>query len=68
MTTRHVPDPNETPTVSVAEAALILGIGRSVAYDATRTGELPTIRIGRRLLIPTAALRAMLGFDRGDAA
>jgi len=67
--TRHVPDSTDTPTVSVPHAGVMLGIGRCAAYEAAHTGELPTIRIGRRLLVPTAALRTMLRFDHGpDAA
>ncbi len=45
---------------SVEEAAKILGIGRSAAYQAVRTGEIPSIRIGRRLLVPVQALEQLL--------
>jgi excisionase family DNA binding protein len=48
-------------TVRVDEAAQILGISRSTAYEAVRRGELPVIRIGRRLVVPRAALERMLG-------
>ena len=47
-------------TYSVPEAARLLGIGRNAAYDAVRRGEIPTIRIGKRLLVPKAALQRML--------
>ncbi len=47
-------------TYSVEEAAKILGIGRSAAYQALRTGEIPAIRIGRRLLVPVQALEQLL--------
>ena len=47
-------------TYSVEEAATILGIGRSAAYQAVRTGEIPAIRIGRRLLVPVQALEQLL--------
>ncbi len=47
-------------TVSVAEAAEMLGISKSAAYEYARTGELPTVRMGRRLLVPTKALEALL--------
>lgn len=49
------------PTLTVEEAATVLGIGRSAAYEAARQGELPTRRIGRRLLVPVPALLAWLG-------
>ena len=47
-------------TLTVDEAALRLGIGRNAAYDAVKCGEIPSIRIGRRLLVPVAALERML--------
>ena len=51
--------------VTVGEAAAILQISRGAAYQAAKTKELPTIRIGRRLLVPLAALERMLA---GNAA
>jgi excisionase family DNA binding protein len=48
-------------TVSVTEAGRILGIARNTAYAAVARGELPAVRIGRRLLVPTARLHEMLG-------
>ena len=63
-----VPNPTEQPTMTVEEAARHLGIGRSSAYAAARAGELPTIRVGARLLVPTAVLCRMLGLEGGDAA
>lgn len=58
-----LPDPIERPTVSVEEAAAILGISRGSGYEGVRTGAIPSIRIGRRLMVPTASLRKMLGHD-----
>jgi excisionase family DNA binding protein len=49
------------PTVSVEEAGELLGISRRSAYRAAANGELPTLRLGRRLLVPTARLLEMLG-------
>ena len=48
-------------TVSIEEAARLLGLGRSAAYEAARRGELPTRRLGRRLLVPVPALLDWLG-------
>ena len=45
---------------TVEEAGKLLGIGRSAAYEAARTGELPVIRIGRRWLVSKQALDRML--------
>lgn len=47
-------------TFTVAEAAQILGIGRTAAYEAARAGQLPTIRIGKRILVPAVALERLL--------
>lgn len=55
-----LPDPHDTPTLTVEQAASALKIGRSAAYEAARRGEIPTIAIGRRLLVPTASLYRML--------
>lgn len=51
---------NGRATVTVEEAARLLGIGRGSAYEAARTGEIPALRIGRRLLVPVAALEELL--------
>ena len=42
--------------LTVAEAAEVLGIARSSAYSAVRSGELPSIVVGRRILVPGVAL------------
>ncbi|MEV0152064.1 helix-turn-helix domain-containing protein [Nonomuraea sp. NPDC050733] len=55
------PGPLQRPTMTVREAAAVLGIDRGAAYDAVRRGELPALRIGRKIIIPTAPVRAMLG-------
>ena len=50
----------ECQTLTVEDAARILGIGRSAAYLAVRRGELPAIQIGRRYVVPRAALERLL--------
>ena len=55
--------PNKTtnPTVlTVVEVAKILRIGKISAYQAIERGEVPSIRIGRRILIPRFALEQLL--------
>jgi len=47
-------------TLSVEEAAEILGISRGSAYQAVRMGEIPCIKIGKRILVPRVALEKML--------
>ncbi len=54
--------PPTRPTMSIPETAVLLGISRSAAYRAVTRGEIPSVRIGRRLLVPTAKLYTMLGW------
>jgi excisionase family DNA binding protein len=56
---------NEPLTMTVEEAAELLGVSRGLAYEAARRGELPTIRLGRRLLVPTARLLELVGAENG---
>ena len=53
-------DKIERRAMSIPEVAASLGIGLSKAYEAARTGELPTIKIGKRILVPVAAFNKML--------
>jgi excisionase family DNA binding protein len=54
--------------LSVEQAGMLLGISRRSAYRAANKGELPTLRMGRRLLVPTAQLMTLMGLkvDPGD--
>jgi len=52
-------------TVSVEEAGRMAGLGRSAAYQAARTGDMPVVRIGGRLLVPRQAWEKKLN---GEAA
>ena len=53
---------SERLTYSVEEAAVLLGIGRGLAYEMVRDGSLPGLRLGqRRILVPRGALEALLG-------
>jgi excisionase family DNA binding protein len=55
--------PNQTgrKTISVEEAGRRLGVSRNLAYEAAKRGEIPTIKIGRRLLVPLASFERLLG-------
>ncbi len=48
-------------TYTVPEAAQLLGISRTSAYDCVRRGEIPALTLGRRILITRAALEQLLG-------
>jgi excisionase family DNA binding protein len=47
-------------TVTVSEAATILGIGKNCAYDGVKSGDIPAIRVGGRWLVPIDALEELL--------
>jgi excisionase family DNA binding protein len=51
-------------TLTVDEAATLLGVSRSTAYDLVATDELPTVRLRRRILVPAAALADLLGVSK----
>ena len=58
-----LPLPEEQPTMTVPDAGKFLGLSRSSSYEAAGRGEIPVLEFGRRLLVPTAALRRLLGLD-----
>ncbi|MBE1586782.1 helix-turn-helix domain-containing protein [Nonomuraea angiospora] len=49
--------------VDVVTAGRALGLGRTTAYQLARDGQFPCriIHVGKRYLVPTAALLALLG-------
>jgi excisionase family DNA binding protein len=55
------------PTVSLAEAAKVLGISYNTASAAAHRGALGvrTLRYGRRWRIPTADLKRAVGLEDG---
>jgi excisionase family DNA binding protein len=56
----------ERRVVTLNEAAVILRISRGSAYEAAKRKEIPTIRIGRRLLVPCEALDKLLSGSTGS--
>jgi excisionase family DNA binding protein len=52
--------PNRAATYTVEETAKLLGVGRNKAYEGVAAGEIPSIRIGKRILVPRIALEQML--------
>ena len=54
-------DENGSATLTVAEAAKLLGIGRQTAYDLVAQGKLPgAIRLGRRIVVSRIVLQEVL--------
>lgn len=57
-----IPLPEEQPWMRVEDAGrAAFGLGRAASYEAVRRGDIPSIKIGRRVVVPTAALRQVLG-------
>ena len=50
----------ERLTLTVEEAGDLLGISRALAYEMARTGRLPTLRFGKRIVVPKKAIENML--------
>jgi excisionase family DNA binding protein len=50
----------ERATLTIREAAEALGIGLNQAYEAARSGQIPSIRIGKRIIVPRAAFQKKL--------
>lgn len=64
MSTTYESDSNSADRLrqvfTVSEAADVLGISRTLAYDLVAKGQLPAIRLGRRIVVPAQALHALL--------
>ena len=70
MTIRSITFLNEKQVLTIEEAGKVLGLGRGSSYQATARGDIPTIRIGRRLLVPIKGLELLLeqgSFRRGKS-
>src|SRR4051812_48861433 len=57
-------EPPERLTYTVEEAAILLGISRAFAYEAVHQGDIPHLRVRRRILIPRSAVRRLVEGDR----
>jgi hypothetical protein len=55
------------PTTTVPVAGKVLGLSRNKAYEAAARGEIPTLRFGKRIVVPTMPLRRMLGLEGGSS-
>ena len=54
-------------TITVDQAGRVLGLAKSTAYDAVYRGDIPSLRIGRRIMVPVHELLRMLGIDPDSA-
>lgn len=56
--------PNTAPVpvaVSVETAGALLGFGRQSSYEHAKHGHFPTVRLGKRLIVPVAKLEELVG-------
>jgi len=60
VTLNHQPEPL---TITVERAGQLLGISRGHAYELVRRGDIPAIRLGRRLVVPVRAIEVLLHGD-----
>ena len=59
---------SERLSYSIDEAAETIGVGRGSAYELVRRGDLRTVRVGRRVLVPREAVRDFLGLRHKQGA
>ena len=62
-----MPTESERAWLTVDEFKSATKLGRTLIYEAIRRGELPSVRIGRRILIPADALDQLLKQNRNTA-
>lgn len=58
--------PVQPLTLTVDQAATVLGIARSTAYELVRAGDIESIRLRRRIVVPVAHLAERLGVTAAD--
>jgi excisionase family DNA binding protein len=51
--------------VTVEQAGRLLGISRNLAYQLARERKIPTVKLGRRLLVPIKELEKLLEVKEG---
>ena len=67
MTVAGLPHRTDLPgLLKVEQASALMGISRSAAYRAVAAGDLPSVRFGCRLYVPTARLLELLGLVLED--
>ena len=65
--TKDQMNPNESLVLTVGEAAKLLRLSKTTTYDQIRQGSIPSIRMGKRILVPRVALMRMLEETMGKA-
>lgn len=60
-------DIRDRATITIPEAAQLLGVSKGVAYGSARQGQIPVLELGARRVVPVAAFLRMLGEEPGPA-
>lgn len=65
MASPMVPLATEQPTMPLLDAGAVFGLKRTATYDAYHSGTFPVtvLKVGGKLMCPTAEVRVVLGFD-----
>ena len=63
----NIKPPDEREVLTVEEVMKVLGIGRRAAYAGVRSGQIPSIRVGRRFLVPVTFVERMLVGEQSSA-
>jgi excisionase family DNA binding protein len=66
ISARTIPNPADEPTITIERAAAILGISLRAGYNAVERGDIPSIRIGRRIVVPTCRFLAVYSLAGSD--
>lgn len=61
-----IPDPRQEPILSIRRAAEVMGEGQKAVRKAAAAGQIPSLRIGRYVRIPTAPLLQLMGVSSGE--
>jgi excisionase family DNA binding protein len=51
---------DKRPVLTVSEAAELLGVSQAFAYELVARGELPAVRLGRRIMIPWVGIQRII--------
>lgn len=63
----NIKQPDDREVLTVEEVMKVLGIGRRAAYAGVRSGQIPSIRVGRRFLVPVTFVERMLVGEQSSA-
>jgi excisionase family DNA binding protein len=55
---------DERLVLTVSEAASVLRLSRAFTYELVARGQLPSVRLGRRIMIPRAGIQRILDDSR----